>query len=77
MFCVDLGTNTNDCCVFCIVKKIESMGRVFDPNFERVVQEVEDKTKPAGTVIAELQSAYTINERILREAMVVVSKGGK
>ncbi len=59
------------------VKKIESMGRVFDPNFERVVQEVEDKTKPVGTVIAELQSAYTINERILREAMVVVSKGGK
>ena len=50
---------------------------MFDPNFERVVQEVEDKEKPAGTVIAELQSAYTINERILREAMVIVSKGGK
>jgi len=59
------------------VKKVESLGRVFDPNYERVVQEVEDKTKPAGTVIAELQSAYTINERILREAMVIVSKGGK
>lgn len=59
------------------IKKIDSLGKVFDPNFERVVQEVEDKTKPAGTVIAELQSAYTINERILREAMVIVSKGGK
>lgn len=59
------------------IKKIESLGKVFDPNFERVVQEVEDKTKPAGTVITELQSAYTINERILREAMVIVSKGGK
>ena len=59
------------------IKKIESLDKVFNPNFERVVQEVEDKTKPAGTVVAELQSAYTINERILREAMVVVTKGGK
>ena len=59
------------------IKKVESLNRVFDPNFERVVQEVEDKEKPAGTVSAELQSAYTINERILREAMVIVSKGGK
>lgn len=58
------------------IKKVDSLDRVFDPNFERVVQEVEDKTKPNGTVIAELQSAYTINDRILREAMVVVSKGG-
>lgn len=59
------------------IKKIDSLNRVFNPNFERVVQEVEDKEKPAGTVVAELQSAYTINERILREAMVVVAKGGK
>lgn len=59
------------------IKKIDSLDRVFNPNFERVVQEIEDKNKPAGTVVAELQSAYTINERILREAMVVVTKGGK
>ena len=59
------------------IKKIDSLGKVFDPNFERVVQEIEDKEKPAGTVIAELQSAYTINDRILREAMVIVTKGGK
>ncbi len=59
------------------IKKIDSLGKVFDPNLERVVQEVEDKEKPAGTIISELQSAYTINDRILREAMVVVTKGGK
>ncbi len=59
------------------IKKVDSMGKVFDPNLERVVQEVEDSQKPAGTVIAELQSAYTINDRILREAMVIVTKGGK
>lgn len=56
------------------IKKIESLGKVFDPNFERVVQEIEDKDKPAGTIISELQSAYTINDRILREAMVIVTK---
>ena len=59
------------------VKKVDCMGQVFDPNLERVVQEVEDVEKPAGTIIAELQSAYTINDRILREAMVIVTKGGK
>lgn len=59
------------------IKKIDSLDKVFDPNFEQVVQEVEDAEKPAGTVIAELQSAYLLNDRILREAMVIVTKGGK
>lgn len=59
------------------ISKMEIMGTVFDPNFHQVVQEVEDKTKPNGTIIAELQTGYMINDRILREAMVVVSKGGK
>ena len=56
------------------ISKMEIMGTVFDPNFHQVVQEVEDKTKPNGTIIAELQTGYMINDRILREAMVVVSK---
>lgn len=59
------------------IKKVESIDKVFDPNFHQVIQEVEDKSKPAGTIIAELQTGYTINDRILREAMVVVTKGGK
>lgn len=58
------------------IKKVESLGKVFDPNYQRVIQEVEDKEKPAGTIIAELQTGYMINDRILREAMVVVTKGG-
>lgn len=59
------------------VQKVDSMGKIFDPNYQRVIQEVEDKEKPAGTIIAELQTGYMINDRILREAMVVVTKGGK
>ena len=59
------------------IKKMEIMNTVFNPNFHQVVQEVEDSTKPAGTIIAELQTGYMINDRILREEMVVVTKGGK
>ncbi len=50
-------------------------GTIFDPNFHQVVQEIEDSSKPAGTVIAELQKGYLINGRLLREAMVIVTKG--
>ena len=56
------------------ITKMETIGNVFDPAFHQVVQEVEDKTKPAGTIVAELQTGYMINGRLLREAMVVVSK---
>ncbi len=56
------------------ITKMDIMGKVFDPNFHRVIQEVEDKSKPAGTVIAELQTGYMLNGRLLREAMVVVTK---
>ena len=59
------------------IQKMEIIGTHFDPNYHQVIQEVEDKEKPAGTIIAELQTGYMINDRILREAMVVVSKGGK
>lgn len=59
------------------IQKMEIMDTVFDPNFHQVVQEVEDPGKPAGTIIAELQTGYMLNDRILREAMVVVTKGGK
>ena len=59
------------------IKKIECMGQVFDPNFEQVVQEIEDAQKPAGTIVSELQAGYMINDRILREAMVIVTKEKK
>ncbi len=56
------------------IKKMETLDTVFDPHFHQVIQEVEDKEKKPGTVISELQTGYMINDRILREAMVVVSK---
>ncbi len=59
------------------ISKMDIMGKTFNPNFHQVIQEVEDPEKPNGTIIAELQTGYMINDRILREAMVVVSKSAK
>ncbi|MBR1649369.1 MAG: nucleotide exchange factor GrpE [Alphaproteobacteria bacterium] len=55
------------------ITKIDSMGKIFDPAVHQVVQKVEDATKEKGTIIAELQTGYMINGRLLREAMVVVA----
>ena len=56
------------------IKRFNHIGQKFDPNFERVVQEVEDKKAESGTILSELQAGYTIHERILREAMVIVAR---
>ena len=59
------------------IKPVESVGHIFDPNVHKVVQEVEDPSKPAGTIVQEWQKGYTIGgDRTLREAVVVVTKGG-
>lgn len=57
------------------IQKMETVGIVFDPNLHKVIQEIEDDTKEVGTIVQELQSGYTISgDRVLREAMVIVSK---
>lgn len=58
------------------VKKIAAEGERFDPNRHQAVFEVPDPAVPAGTVVQVMQSGYTIGDRILRAAMVGVSKGG-
>lgn len=58
------------------IKPIDPEGQVFDPHFHRVMMEVEDLSKPAGTVVQVVQKGYLIHGRLLREALVAVSKGG-
>ena len=58
------------------IKKLEPLGEVFDPNLHRAMMEVDDAEKPAGTVVQVLQSGYVIHDRLLREALVSVTKGG-
>ncbi|MCW2244619.1 molecular chaperone GrpE [Azospirillum fermentarium] len=58
------------------IKKLEPLNEVFDPNFHQVMFEIENTGKPAGTVVQVLQAGYTLNGRLLREAMVGVAKAG-
>jgi molecular chaperone GrpE len=58
------------------VKRLDCIGQPFDPNFHQVMFEIENTGKPAGTVVQELQAGYTLNGRLLREAMVGVAKAG-
>jgi molecular chaperone GrpE len=58
------------------VKKFDPAGEKFDPNFQQAMYEVPDPTVPSGTVMQVVQSGYMIGDRILRPALVGVSKGG-
>jgi molecular chaperone GrpE len=58
------------------VTRIESLGRPFNAEFHQAMMEVQDPTVPAGTVVQELAPGYLIAGRLLRAAIVAVSKGG-
>ena len=56
------------------VKKIESIYKKFDHNYHQAMMEVENDDVDEGTVVQEVQSGYTMHDRLLRAAMVGVSK---
>ena len=58
------------------VKKFDPAGQKFDPNFQQAMYEVPDPSVPSGTVVQVVQAGFTIGERVLRPALVGVSKGG-
>lgn len=58
------------------VKPVAGLGTRFDPNFHQAVMEVDDPSQPQGTVVMMMQTGYMIHERLLRPAMVGVSRGG-
>ncbi len=58
------------------VKKRFPMGERFDPHRDQAMFEVPDESQPSGTVVQVVQAGYTIGDRVLRPAMVGVSKGG-
>ena len=59
------------------IKRIQPMGEKFDHNLHQAVVQVEDTDAEAGTVVQVLQAGYTLHDRLLRPAMVGVSKGDK
>ena len=58
------------------VKKLDPQGQKFDPNVHQAMFEIPNAEVPNGTVLQVVQSGYVIGERVLRPAMVGVSKGG-
>jgi molecular chaperone GrpE len=58
------------------VKKLDPHGQKFDPHFHQAMFEVEDSSVPVGTVAQVIQIGFVIGERVLRPALVGVSKGG-
>lgn len=58
------------------VKTIDPKGQPFNPHHHQAVMEQEDASVPNGTVLQVFQTGYLIDDRCLRPAMVVVSRGG-
>lgn len=56
------------------VQPVKALGEPFDPNFHQAMMQEECADQPANTVIREMQKGYTLHERLVRPAMVVVSK---
>ncbi len=55
------------------VKEVNPVGTKFDPNLHQAMQEIESD-QPAGTVTQVMQKGYTLADRLLRPAMVLVAK---
>ena len=56
------------------IKPIESLNKKLDPNFHQAMMEIEDDQKEPGTIVQEIQKGFTIKDRLLRPALVAVSK---
>ena len=56
------------------IKKIEVNNQKFNPNFHQAMSEIEDDSKDPGTILHQIQAGYMLGDRLLRPALVNVSK---
>ena len=56
------------------IKPIDCLNQKLDPNFHQAMVEIEDDKKEPGTIIQEIQTGFTIKDRLLRPSLVGVSK---
>ena len=56
------------------IEQIVTFNKKLDPNFHQAMMEIEDNTKEPGTIVQEIQSGYMMKDRLLRPALVAVSK---
>lgn len=59
------------------IQRLDPMGEKFNPNFHQAVAQVERTDVPPGVVVQVIQAGYVIHDRLLRPAMVAVSKHGE
>ena len=56
------------------IEQIETLNKKLNPNFHQAMMEVEDDAKEPGTIVQQIQSGYMMKDRLLRPALVAVSK---
>lgn len=56
------------------VKKIEALGKTFDPNFHNAIMTGEDAEKQPDIVLEEYQQGFTLNDKVIRYSVVKVNK---
>jgi molecular chaperone GrpE len=56
------------------IKKVESINQKFDHNLHQAMMEIEKDEVEPGTIVQEILPGYTLHDRLLRPAMVGVSK---
>ena len=57
------------------IQEVNPVGERFDPQYHQAMSMQESEEHPVDTVVAVMQKGYTIHDRVLRPAMVMVSKG--
>jgi len=56
------------------IEPIDSINKKLDPNFHQAMLEVENDQKEPGTIIQEIQKGFMMKDRLLRPALVAVTK---
>ena len=56
------------------IMKIDTTNKKFDPNYHQAMSEIEDDKAEPGSILQEIQAGYMLGERLLRPALVCVSK---
>lgn len=59
------------------IKQVNPEGEAFDPEYQQAISMQYDAKAAPGTVLSVLQKGYTLNNRLLRPALVIVSKAEK
>lgn len=59
------------------VKRLDPAGQPFNPHQHQAMVEIDQPDVAPGTIVQVYQPGYTLGDRVLRPAMVVVAKGGE